>query len=247
MPPFRLGFKRSRSSSLVSGVKRRRVNVVPGGRRMVYARTRNYYGPYRTGGFYGSSVRSPREKKVVDVLDTTTAVNTTGSVTLLNGVATGTDFTDRIGRRTNTVAIQLRGIVQRDTTTGTQTADLLRILVIEDMQTNGVAPGIADIFNQAVGDAFINMNNRERFKVHMDEQLPMGPSLSTAGAVNPSPSTYNINFYKKCNIPTVYEGTAATSASISSGAVYLVTLGSRAAGNDDSIFRWSSRVRFVDA
>jgi len=42
-------------------------------------------GPYRTGGFYGASVRSPTEKKVIDTALTVYDVNATGSVTLISG------------------------------------------------------------------------------------------------------------------------------------------------------------------
>jgi len=213
--------------------------------RRTYARTR---GPYRTGGFYGASVRSPGEKKVIDVAQTTTAVNTTGSVTLLNGVATGTDFTDRIGRRTNVTAIQLRGFFTPDLTSATITQNLARILIVEDQQTNGVIATIADILNAVTPTSFMNMSNRERFKVHMDQQLALGPQNFTSDLVcAPCPGGHVINFYKKVNIPMVFEGTAATIASISSGALYLVTVGNVAAGNLDSQLLWSSRVRFIDA
>lgn len=42
-------------------------------------------GPYRTGGFYGSAVRSPQEKKVIDGGETGYYLNQTGSVQLING------------------------------------------------------------------------------------------------------------------------------------------------------------------
>ena len=44
-----------------------------------------YPAPLRTGGFYGASVRSPMEKKVVDTAVANYAVNSTGVVTLING------------------------------------------------------------------------------------------------------------------------------------------------------------------
>lgn len=50
-----------------------------------YRRFSRYRGPYRSGGFYGASIRSPKERKVVDTAVAAYALTTTGSVTLLNG------------------------------------------------------------------------------------------------------------------------------------------------------------------
>lgn len=47
------------------------------------------------------------EKKVVDTASASYACDTTGSVTLLNGMAQGSDFTNRIGRKYTNVAVQL--------------------------------------------------------------------------------------------------------------------------------------------
>ena len=48
-------------------------------------RSIRYPAPIRTGGYYGASVRSPMEKKVVDTAVANYNVNSTGSVTLING------------------------------------------------------------------------------------------------------------------------------------------------------------------
>jgi len=50
-----------------------------------YRRVFRRAGPFRTGGFYGGSVRGRAEQKVIDTTLTATAFATAGSVTLLNG------------------------------------------------------------------------------------------------------------------------------------------------------------------
>lgn len=60
-----------------------------------YARTGTRYrslrrvgrrrGPFRTGGFYGASVRSPVEKLVIDTAEANYDVDTTGDIVLING------------------------------------------------------------------------------------------------------------------------------------------------------------------
>lgn len=42
-------------------------------------------GPFRTGGFYGASVRSPAEKKVIDTDVANYTVDTTSDIVLING------------------------------------------------------------------------------------------------------------------------------------------------------------------
>lgn len=204
-------------------------------------------GPFRTGGFYGASVRSPAERKVVDTAPAVYQANATGSVTLLNGIATGTDFTDRIGRRVNVVAIQARGLAFTETVAlaGPQT---IRMMIVEDMQTNGVAPTITDILKSASPYDFMNLNNRERFKVHMDKQVSFAPGSTTATQTYiGTPNIHNWQFYKRCNIPVTFEGTAATIGSISSGAIYFVTIGSVVSGTQDCNVAAAFRCRYIDA
>lgn len=204
-------------------------------------------GPFRSGGFYGSAVRSPVERKVVDTTVAVYQINTTGSVNLLNGIATGTDYTQRIGRRVNVVSIQARGIAYIETPTATP-VQMGRFMLVEDMQANGVIATTADIFNEATGTSMMNLNNRERFKVHYDKQMVFGPASTTATQTySAGPQAYNIAVYKKCNIPMVFEGTAATIGSVSSGALYAVFIGTQVAGTADCNCAMSFRIRFIDA
>lgn len=221
---------------------------IAGSSRMRPWRTPRYgSGPFRSGGFYGASVRSAVERKVVDTTAAVYQANATGSVTLLNGIATGTDYTNRIGRRVNIVAIQGRGLLFPETAAlaGPQA---VRCLIIEDMQTNGVIATPSDIFNELSPFTFLNLNNRERFKVHWDKQYVFGSSSTTATQTySVPPQTHQFNVYKKVNIPMVFEGTAATIGSVSSGALYFVTLGSVVAGTQDVNVAAAFRVRFIDA
>lgn len=228
----------------VANAKRRSLSARVGTNYRSYRRFRR--GPYRAGGFYGASVRSAAERKVVDTAPAAYNANTTGSVTLINGVATGTDFTERIGRRINITAIQARGFCGQDTT-GPAGVNDVRVMIVEDMQSNGVIATIADIFTNATSTSFMNMNNRERFKVHWDRRVTLGPIDRTATtSYAGSPQTSQFNVYKRVNIPVVFEGTAATIGSISSGALYFVVLGSTAAGTGDAFVTAAFRCRFID-
>jgi len=204
-------------------------------------------GPYRTGGFYGASVRSPIEKKVIDTALANYPVNATGSVTLISGCATGTDYTERIGRRTNITAIQLRGRMQVDTNAASTTPQAGRVMIVEDMQCNGTIAAITDILQTADVHSFNNLNNRERFKIHYDQVFDFGVFSQTATQSLATNLMHHYEVYKPVNIPVVYEGTSNTIGSISSGAIYLVFIGSTAAGPNDILAPTTCRIRFVDA
>jgi len=203
--------------------------------------------PYRTGGFNGPWNRPAAERKVIDVAQTNTPVNTTGSVTLLNGVATGDDFTERDGRKILLTALQLRGVIYRDTTAQSNNPDLVRVMVVEDLQANGAAPAVTDILKTAEPTSFMNMNNRDRFKVHFDKQVALTMSAVVTTNTLGGATVNNIKFYKKLNSSVTFQGTAATVASIATSAFYLVTVGLNAGATSDSHFVWSSRMRFIDA
>jgi len=202
-------------------------------------------GPFRTGGFYGASQRSPLERKSIDAANAVVNLSTAGSVTLINGVATGTDFTARIGRRINVVTIQLRAYFDIADTSSAD-VDATRVMIVEDLQSNGVIATIAQILADTAGNTHpmnhLNLDNRQRFRVHYDKQFSLGLySAAADGFYNKQPT---INFYKKCNIPVEFSGTTAGIGSIASGAIYLVTLGSAAAATWKMSF--VPRCRFID-
>jgi len=205
--------------------------------------------PPRTGGFRGTQGplrRAKDERKVIDVDPASYNANTTGVLTLLNGVATGTDFTNRIGRKIRLKSIYIRGYCQpEDQTTGN---NLARMIVVYDMQSNGAAPTVTDILKSATSVAQLNLDNRDRFKVLIDKQLAMGQfDSTTAGATNAAaPTIHQIKKYKKLNLEVLFNGTAATVGSIATGSIYMLTIGAVASGVG-STFTVSSRIRFEDA
>lgn len=184
------------------------------------------------------------EKKVSDLAYATYVCNTTGTVTLLNGIAAGTDFNQRIGRRIRITDVMIQGILAPEDLT---TDDCYcTIMLIHDSQPNQALATIADIFSQANGTSFLNLNNRDRFKVLSTDRLTVGARSNTATvALAASPGTQPINRYIKTDILTTFDAATGTIADITSGAVLLVTLGDEPAGTAGAYFA-STRVRFTD-
>jgi len=229
--------------------KRRR----PSGKRYVTQRARKTYrssryvpsgvlsipAPLRTGGYYGMAARG--EKKTIDVDPTTFEVTTTATLNLINGVATGSDFTDRIGRKIKMTSWSIRAFwAPTDSLVDTST---MRFMIVLDLQPNGAAATITDILKSSNVVSQLNLNNRDRFRVLMDKVVTSGPL--TAAFVG-TPITGSFKKYKKCMQDVIFSGTLSTIGSIATGALYFVTLGNNGAGAGRNI-TWSSRVRFVDA
>ena len=233
-------------------VKRRRFNSERAtGRRVFRFVGARAMAPTASRGFYGAQSRLKRmmqgvmERKVVDTATATYACDTTGSVTLINGMAQGSDFTNRIGRKYTNVAVQLEGLINpQDLNAGPSKC---RVMLIYDAQPNGVLPAITDVLTAATSTAFMNLNNRDRFKVLCDHQAVIGYVQDTATqAVSTGLGVDNVSLYKKINLETICDGTTAAIADVQTGSIFLLTIGNQPAANGAN-FVGACRIRFIDA
>lgn len=209
---------------------------------------------YATGYGYGGTtrcqiprgIRTPvRSTGATDLgfIDTAhvQVVNTTPALTLLNGCAPGTGASDRIGRKIVIKSVSIKGYIYPDTTA---TFNNPKLCLVWDRQPSAVAPVFTDIFDQVGGISSpfcpINLDNSRRFRILWSQVFDI-----TGGATVTGSSAKFIDFYKKLNLTTVYNsGSAGTIADIESGALYLVFVGSQAAGTADVTFYGNSRIRF---
>lgn len=198
------------------------------------------------------------EKKVYDVDATTIQVNTTGDVRLLCVPVLGTDFTQRIGRRIRIRSVYIRGFICPEsaqtaiTTGGNETlAQQGRMILVLDRQPNATVMTIAQLLKQAFSFSQLNLDNRDRFKVIADKTFQFQNSTKAAQAsptlIGTYGSNYRIKLFKKLNIPVQFNSTnGGTIADISSNALYMVWIGSQAAGTTDLNASLTTRVRFDD-
>lgn len=182
--------------------------------------------------------------KYLDIDLPATATTVAGTVTLLNGVVQGTDFTQRIGRKFNMKSLLLRLNCYPNSATNCPVGDIVRVLVVYDCQTNSAAPVVGDILEFVSFESPMNLNNRDRFKVIMDKTFNMNPNSYTAGALTTgAPVTRSVKKFKKLGLEVINSGTGATVGSIQTGGLFLVTLG---LVNNGSNINWYSRMRFTD-
>jgi len=203
-------------------------------------------------------VTANTELKVQDLAVATYQVNTTGSITLLAVPITGADFNARIGRRIRLKSLFLRGRIMLEglnSVTLNQPyiaqAQQGRLMIVFDLQPNGAAPAITDILNTADPASHLNLNNRDRFRVILDQEFFLDPAVyNTANSTSAWARTgQNVKKYKKINLDMIFNAVnGGTVADIASGALYMVWIGSAAAGtNTDMNFIGATRVRYQDA
>jgi len=197
---------------------------------------------YPSPGTFGS--RGNPELKVVDTALTTTIIPTAATITLLNGIATGTDYTNRIGRKILIKSILFRATLIPNTSSNTPAGDVTRHMLIYDSQSNGAAPAIGDILqNSSINDP-MNLNNRDRFKVLVDKFITMGAAQYATGTLTAgSPTAKQVSVYRKCNLEQIFNNTGSSVTSIQTGALYYVVL---SGFNNQSTSLWTCRVRFID-
>lgn len=182
-------------------------------------------------------VLAPGEFKSVDT-NVNTAADTTGGVTLLNGMARGDDINQRQGRQVTLRSIELR-LLSR-VAPGTGIDQRHRILIVYDRQTNGAAPAITDILSSANVLYPRNLENRQRFRILFDR-------LHTLNASGEPGSGRIFKWYRRLNHPVTFNaGAAGTVADIQTGSLYAIVFGTEAPGGTAGIVSGIVRVRYSD-
>lgn len=218
---------------------------------------------------------SPRaaELKSVDTTAQVYAFNSAGAVAAapLNVPVSGAAFYQRIGNKISMKSLQLRGeILPSGANAAAVSEQTARIIVYYDRQANGAAPTVADVLTSTMSNGstastaidFININNRDRFAILMDQQVLLaalginGASAASSATVaidinnnaNGTQGQFNINrFIKLKGLETVFKASAGNIGDISAGAIGVLTIST---GDVNATSAWqlimSSRLRYYD-
>lgn len=199
------------------------------------------------------------EKKVNDLNTATYQCNTTGSITLLANPVLGSDFNNRIGRKVVLKSVYVRGQLKMDwagagglPATAGIPAQMARFILVCDSQPNGAAPAITDILVEATAESQLNLNNRDRFRIYCDKTFVFDPVINVQTATQAqlcfNRTIYQLKKYKKLDQEMIFNATnGGTIADVTSGALYMVWIGTVASGIADTNAVVSTRVRYVDA
>jgi len=174
----------------------------------------------------------------------------------------GTAPYNRIGQRIQLVSMRIRGQVAPIATTSASSFG--RIIVVYDRQANGASPSWTDVISQydQGGNlnsgvlAGLNMGNRERFIVLIDEQYTFSSQTITAGAVSsvfPLTATEKVpimanfdRYVKLRGLETHFNQTnGGTIADIQTGAIHMFVAGDATSASAFK-FTWWGRFRYQD-
>lgn len=167
-------------------------------------------------------------------------VDTTGTITLLNGLAPGTSASQRVGTKIAIRSLELRG--RSTVASGAGIDQGCRFFFLLDKQSNGAAPAAGDFLAPATYLGMRNLANRKRFKILQDYFYP----LSASGE---DESARHFKVYIKFRRPLIVDynaGTAGSIADIASNGLFLITLGSVAAGGTAAFLLCTVRMRYTD-
>lgn len=200
--------------------------------------------PRRRKRVVKGALLSSKEKNYIDTAAASYAADTTGTVTLLNGVAEGDENTQRNGRKVKMLSCQINAAAT--TAAGNPTPQKVRFLLVWDNAPNGVIATVAQILTAANAESFPLVDNEDRFTILRDIKCVLGPNVTTASAAYVDQSIVAIDFYKAIDSDTKFSGTTNGIASIQNGALYGVTVGTLAAGATAANISYAARVRFQD-
>jgi hypothetical protein len=187
-------------------------------------------------------IRPALEFHFVDVYSAAYAMNTTGAVTLLNGIAEGNDNNTRLGRKAFMRDVSISGVTRP--TVGSGLSQQHRILLVWDNAAAGALPAITDILSTSTTTSYPNPDNVARFTILYDSTLVLGVDNAASAGADQTIKEFKATI--ALNSATQFNGTGATIASIQNGSLLMVTLGEKVAGSTAGVATIQSRVTFTD-
>jgi len=238
--PYKRSFKVTRSRQLVKRagqILARRMGGPPSA-------------PLASRGFrpfsYGRGVNTP-ELKYIDSNAVDQGITVAGALVLVNGCATGTTVTTRVGRKIvmKSISISINMFNAGGITQSYPIGVSGKISLVYDTQPNGgAAPGYTSIYKVAHPTSPLNLDNRDRYKVIWTKNFGIASYEIAASKLSAgSPNNMAKKGYKRCNLPVIFGGDGATQADIQTGALYLTAV---VDANLGAAFDYFVRVRYQD-
>lgn len=193
-----------------------------------------------------NKILSEQEKKNFDVTGAVNLVAGSAQIIQLSSISQGDDATSRDGRKVAKVSSQIRYTMGGGSDTQTAACSPFRVIVLHDMQSNGLTPVAADILTAPTNiRSPLTLDFKERFRVIHDSFMARGKGeyqfslLTTTSSDAYIPGEYFYKFPDELaqseyggigNIPT-------------SGAVVMLLLCEKNANR----FEYYHRLRFTDS
>lgn len=184
-----------------------------------------------------------------------------GHTVLLNGLVTGANSYNRIGRKIQMKSIQVQISLHPPTPTVTNfPQDLIFFLYVD--RDSGALPALADLYQDVAQNGTVsttvysqrNLSTTQRFKVLRVKRIPLRICGTATGALPCNGAAFQANqddlqwiWNVPVNIITTFNlGNTGTYTDIENNAVYLSFFSSVGVGEDPASFDVSTRIRYLD-
>jgi len=213
---------------------------------------RSYKGYARRVGYYGRFSGPAAELKFFDTslnfqVDNTAEIPATGQLALIPQDSTQSG---RDGNKAFIKSVKIHGIMNFEPGASAAASTVVYLYLMQDTQCNGTAATVADpnsgIFTNAnLAIANMTIANSGRFRILKKWCIPFSSTAGVTTAYNQL--TMPFEFYKKVNIPMIYDASdpAGVLTSIRSNNLFLVA-GTGGLSDDQVIVNGTCRLRFSD-
>lgn len=229
------------------------------------------YGRKRPRMSHARFAPAPVEKKMhVTKFEMDDVAAVTGNIaSIVTGIIQGNNYEDRVGSKLYIHNFDIKGTIQGDQAGGiaqTELCDVVRVVVLIDMQSNGTTPTWADVYDMRADsitnptDAYRNLENTSRFNILYDKRhmvkagLTFAPTADQSGIYVPSGCKL-LHIHKEFRTPIVVtyddKGTApagqdGSSAHIRTNNIWILAAGNAGSTTDNGKFGWVCRLRYTD-
>lgn len=179
-------------------------------------------------------VKNVTENKYYDKEVVPAEVYTTGTFTVLSGVARGDGPSDRDGDSARFKHIDLRARIIPDVD---DAYNLLRIIIFKYKGQQGQTPTLSDILenNTYPVTSHFNFDNRNLFKILYDRVVPV--NLEANGP-------QFINWKKKINVKTMYSASTGGAASTVDGGLWALMISTEGTATEAPQVGFTTRLTF---
>ena len=193
-----------------------------------------------TRGFVGAA----GDFKYIDIAQASYQCDTTGSVTHISVIPQGTTINTRLGKSCRPTSLQLRGTVYNNSTA---TRSRPAIYLVWDNQPNKALAGITDYLDAAESSSMIKRENASRFKtIRKWCYSLLGNTATPSTGAEERVIEEFVKLPKDCIITCTTADTTGVIGDVITGALLLITIGSKVAGTTASSFSGTMRLNFVD-
>lgn len=177
------------------------------------------------------------ELKFHDTPLTTTTVSNAGAVlSNLTTVTQGVEDEQRIGRAITVENVLVRGQVQIPA--GSTSTDRVRIMVVQDRQTNKATYSTSDLLEHGKIDSFRNLSNAKRFNVLLDKFIDLNVPAGVTGSFGAV--THSFKTSRSCNIEVEYDGTTGSVSELVGNSITVFAISQSGVAT----ILYESRIRF---